>query len=109
MKNRLAFAMLFAIPCVGGVAASDPATAQPGVYRGQALAGQARVTIEAARMVALRVQPGRVSDQELEKEAGGSGLRYSFDIRRGGRTYEVGVDAASGRVLENHVEGPNPD
>ena len=33
----------------------------------------------------------------------------SFDIRKGGKTYEVGVDAKSGKILENKAEGPNPD
>jgi uncharacterized membrane protein YkoI len=50
-----------------------------------------------------------VTDKELEKEPGGSGLRYSFDIVAGGKTYEVGVDAADGKVLENAAEGKNPD
>lgn len=35
--------------------------------------------------------------KELEKEAGCSGLRYSFDIVAGGKTYEVGIDAAEGK------------
>jgi hypothetical protein len=37
------------------------------------------------------------------------GLRYSFDIRSGGSIQEVGVDAKTGRVLENAPEGKNPD
>ena len=45
--------------------------------------------------------------QELEKEGGGSGLRYSFD-QAGTKTYEVGVDAQTGAVLENKAEGPHP-
>ena len=47
--------------------------------------------------------------EELEREKGGSGLRYSFDIRHGSITQEVGVDAQTGKVLENKKEGPNPD
>jgi uncharacterized membrane protein YkoI len=46
---------------------------------------------------------------ELEKEMGGSGLRYSFDIKAKGVTYEVGVDAADGSVLENTKESAHPD
>jgi hypothetical protein len=46
---------------------------------------------------------------ELEKEKGGSGLRYSFDIKSGKITYEVGIDARSGEVLENSKEGAHPD
>jgi uncharacterized membrane protein YkoI len=48
-------------------------------------------------------------DEELEKEKGGSGLRYSFDIKNGGVTHEVGVDAKTGKLLENRVEGPHAD
>ena len=62
-----------------------------------------------AREIALKAVPGNITDQELEKERGGSGLRYSFDIRKGAKTYEVGVDARTGAVLENSVEGPHPD
>jgi uncharacterized membrane protein YkoI len=81
-------------------------------YTGQELASQASITIEAARKIALKARPGVITDQELEKESGGSGLRYSFDIKaRGtkGTTYEIGVDAKTGKVLENSKEGPHPD
>ena len=43
------------------------------------------------------------------KEKGGTGLRYSFDIKRGAVTQEVGVDAQTGKVLENKKEAPHPD
>jgi len=52
---------------------------------------------------------GKITDEELENEKGGSGLRYSFDIKSGAKTFEVGVDAKTGHVLENKAEGPNPD
>jgi uncharacterized membrane protein YkoI len=42
-------------------------------------------------------------------EKGGSGLRYSFDIKSADGLYEVGVDAQTGKVLENKKEGPHPD
>ena len=64
----------------------------------------AEQTLTAARAIALKARPGQITDQELEKEGGGSGLRYSFDVKSGGRTYEVGVDAKSGKVLENGGE-----
>ena len=73
------------------------------------LAGKAKITIEQARAIALKAHPGRITDEELEREGGGSGLRYSFDIKNGAVTHEVGVDARTGRVLENKPEGPNPD
>ncbi len=89
----------------GGVLASQDTMK----FKGHELASRAKVSIETARATAMNARPGVVTDQELEKESGGSGLRYSFDIRSGGKTYEVGVDAKSGRVLENKAEGRNPD
>ena len=77
-------------------------------YSGQQYAHQAKVSIEQARQIALKSHPGRITDEELEREGGGSGLRYSFDIKNGAATQEVGVDAMTGRVLENKHEGKNP-
>ena len=78
-------------------------------YTGQKLAGEAKVNIEQARAIALKAHPGKITDEELEQEKGGSGLRYSFDIRNGKVTQEVGVDAKTGELLENAPEGANPD
>ena len=78
-------------------------------YSGQELASKARIGIAQARAIALKAHPGKITDEELEREPGGSGLRYSFDIKRGSITQEVGVDAQTGKVLENKKEGPNPD
>src|SRR5262249_52424420 len=78
-------------------------------YTGQNLARHARISLKRAEAIALHVRPGRITDRDLERERGGSGLRYSFDIRAHGGRYEVGVDARNGRVLEDHREGPNPD
>ncbi|XUM19621.1 PepSY domain-containing protein [Bradyrhizobium oligotrophicum S58] len=78
-------------------------------YTGQKLAGDAKIGIAEARSIALKAHPGKITDEELEREDGGSGLRYSFDIRQGKVIQEVGVDAQTGQVLENKKEGPNPD
>jgi uncharacterized membrane protein YkoI len=78
-------------------------------YNGKKLASKARIGIAQARAIALKAHPGKITDEELERERGGSGLRYSFDIKRGSITQEVGVDAQTGKVLENKKEGPNPD
>ncbi len=87
------------------LAATTPAMA----YTGQELAKQAKISIAEARSIALKAHPGKITDEELEREKGGSGLRYSFDIKRGRVTQEVGVDANTGKVLENKTEGPHPD
>ncbi len=69
----------------------------------------ASVTLAQARETALKTYPGKIISEELEKESGGSGLRYSFVIRHHTAKHEVGIDAKTGAVLENSVEGKNPD
>jgi uncharacterized membrane protein YkoI len=75
-------------------------------YAGEEPATGAQVNVAQARAIALRAVPGEITDEELETEDGGSGLRYTFEIKHGTDTYEVGVDAKTGAVLENIVEGP---
>jgi uncharacterized membrane protein YkoI len=100
----------FRLLAVFGMAALLPIIVSPAfAYAGQNLAHEAKISIDQARSIALKANPGKITDEELEREAGGSGLRYSFDIKHGLVTREVGVDAASGRVLENKAEGANPD
>lgn len=71
---------------------------------------EAHVSLRQARETATKAFPGTITSEELEKESGGSGLRYSFDVKNSaGVTHEVGVDAKTGAVLENSVEGPNAD
>ena len=74
-------------------------------YAGQELASSAQVSIDQARAIALKTVPGQITDEELEEEEGGSGLRYTFNIKRGTDIYEVGIDARTGTVLENIAEG----
>lgn len=102
---------LIGTAAVGLLMATVPATA----YTGQRLEKHAKISMDQARAIALKVFPGIVTDTELEHEKGGSGLRYSFDIREhshedGTVWEEVGVDAKTGKVLENKVEdGPHRD
>lgn len=76
-------------------------------YDGEALAKHAKVSITQARVIALKAHPGKITDEELEKETGGSGLRYTFDIAVAGAMQEVGVDALTGNILENTSENPD--
>ena len=78
-------------------------------YTGEKLAQTAKVSMPQATEIALKARPGKITDKELEREAGGSGLRYSFDVKSKGVTFEVGVDAQTGAVLENAKEGAHPD
>lgn len=103
MRDRRQFA--FSIAITGAVLFTGSALA----FTGQELAHEARIGLAKARAIALKAQSGVISDQELEREKGGSGLRYSFDIKKSGVTHEVGVDAKTGKVLEISVEGKNAD
>lgn len=94
---------LLAIPVVAVCASGAFA------YTGEKLEMTAKVKMPEAQAIALKARPGAISDRELEKEKGGSGLRYSFDIKVKSVTYEVGVDAQTGKILENGREGKNPD
>jgi uncharacterized membrane protein YkoI len=81
----------------------------PGLASAEAApAKRPAITMSKARTIALKAFPGKIVKAELEHERGGSGLRYSFDMRRGKHWREVGVDAMTGRVLENAREGANP-
>ncbi|MDB5448384.1 MAG: peptidase [Phenylobacterium sp.] len=96
--------------CVIALGAASAAFAAPaGKYAGQELAPQAKISLSQAQAIAMKARPGKITDKELEKEGGGSGLRYSFDITSQTVKYEVGVDAQTGKVLENKREGPHPD
>ncbi|HVA41074.1 MAG TPA: PepSY domain-containing protein [Candidatus Binataceae bacterium] len=79
-------------------------------FDGQQYLKDAKISLEQARAIALKVLPGgKITHEELETEKGGSGLRYSFDVAINKATREVGVDAKTGAVLENSAEGPNKD
>ncbi len=97
------------VRALGAVAILAAFAAPALAYTGQELAGGTKISLEAAQATALKAQPGTVADRELEQESGGSGLRYSFDIKSGAATHEVGIDAVTGAVLENSTEGANPD
>ena len=60
---------------------------------------EARVSLKDAWAIAQKIYPGTIVGEELEKEKGGSGLCYSFDIKSGSATHEVSVDAKDGYVV----------
>lgn len=95
-------AMSAAILMTAGLAMAFPGQQQFGA--------SAKVSLAQAQSVALKAVPGgKIVATELEKESGGSGLRYSFDVRIHGQTHEVGVDAKTGKLLENSIEGADSD
>jgi uncharacterized membrane protein YkoI len=110
LENHSMKKSITGLTALTAIAFALPAWAQAAnTLKGAKLAPMAQVTLQDARAISLKARPGTIVDQELEKEAGGSGLRYSFDVKSGGTTYEVGVDAKTGEVLENAAEGKNPD
>ena len=103
MRNFFCVALTVALGATSAIAAS------PYHFAGSNLLPLSKITLAEARATAIAARPGKITDQELEKERGGTGLRYSFDINSNGKTFEVGVDARTGKVLENKAEGPDPD
>jgi uncharacterized membrane protein YkoI len=108
MKPLAAMAAgLIAVTALASLARADDTNVVP--LAGQKYTKDAKITLDEARAIALKTYAGEIVAQELEKERGGSGLRYSFDIRNRKVTHEVGVDARTGRLLENSVEGAHHD
>jgi uncharacterized membrane protein YkoI len=103
MRKFLCFTAAVSLGATGALAANASR------FAGSNLLPLAKITLARARSTALAARHGQITDQELEKERGGTGLRYSFDIKSKGKTFEVGVDARTGKVLENDGEGPHAD
>jgi hypothetical protein len=61
-----------------------------------------RLSMTAAKEIALGKETGKVKSQELEKEKGR--WIYSFDIERDKQVHEVNVDANTGEIIEDSVE-----
>lgn len=90
---------LAAIAAVAALGVAQPALAAAPATK----APKARVSMPAARTKALRLAPGKIISSEYEHE--GSGWRYSFDIQQKNHVQEVGIDAMTGKVVENKSEG----
>ncbi len=112
-RKHVLTALLVGVAAAAAAAAAASAVraddALPAGFAGAGLAKDAKISLPDARAIALKVYAGDIVSEELEKERGGSGLRYSFDIRNGKTTHEVGVDAKTGKLLENSVEGAHHD
>ncbi|NUT00911.1 MAG: peptidase M4 [Sphingomonas sp.] len=77
------------------------------IVGGTAVAAKAptpRVSMAHARAIALKLAPGQIKSGEYENEGGV--WRYSFDIQQKGNVQEIGIDAMTGKVVENKSEGP---
>ncbi len=100
---------LFTFPAFLAGVAFLLASSQAFALTGSRYTKEAKVSLQQARQTAEKAFQGKIVSQELEKEGGGTGLRYSFDIKKGKSVHEVGVDAKTGKILENSLEGPNAD
>ena len=63
----------------------------------------ARISMIKAKAIALKAAPGKLISSESENEGGG--WRYSFDIQQKGNVQEIGVNAMTGKIIENKSEG----
>lgn len=62
-----------------------------------------KLSMHEARAIAHRAAPGKIISSEYEKEGGA--WRYSFDIHQKNNVQEIGVDAMTGKIVENKSEG----
>ena len=101
MKNKTTLVLTTVTLC----ALLSVATARDKAPR-QDLLARAKISHAQAEKIALAAVPhASVEESELEEEDGG--LRWSFDLKTPGskEITEVGVDAVTGKVVENKVEG----
>jgi len=62
-------------------------------------APEPKITQAQAQRIATRQAAGKIVKKEYELEDGS--YRYSFDFRQQGRIHEIGVDADTGKVIED--------
>jgi uncharacterized membrane protein YkoI len=60
---------------LAAIIAAGAATTAAFAYKGEKLEPQAKISLEEARQIALKAYAGEITDEELERERGGSGLR----------------------------------
>ncbi len=92
MKTPVAVTLTVLLSCAGFPALAASKAPKP------------KLSMATARAIALKRAPGRIKDAEYELEKGG--WRYSFDIAQGTRVHEIGVDAMTGRIVEDTFEAP---
>lgn len=79
--------------------------AQAGELDGAQYLKDAGISLARARAIAVKAVHGQIVAEELEKEPGGSGLRFSFNVKTASDVHDVAVDARTGKLLENSIEG----
>jgi hypothetical protein len=77
-------------------------------FDGEKYLPEAKVTLAQARETALKTYPGKIVSEELEKESGGSGLRYSFVVRHHTDKHEVGIDGRPAQCWKTRSKARTP-
>lgn len=93
-KDTVALLAAGLLAATAAQATAAAATARPPI---------AKISLSQARAIALKAAPGRIVKKDYENENGG--WRYSFDIKQQGHFQEIGVDATTGKIIENKNEG----
>ena len=70
-------------------------------------ADKPKLTMAAAKKIALDKHPGKIKSAELETENGVQ--QYSFDIKTTKGLYEVGVNANDGSIVEDKMESASAE
>ena len=105
LKNNLMRAMVAGFLVIGFFVAAGAQTQTPKKSKiPAALKKDAKISVEDARVTALKKVPGEIQEEELEKEHGK--LVYSFDIRATGQKdiTEVQVNAIDGSIVSVEKE-----
>ncbi len=102
MHSSKLVALALGAAVAGSAAAAFAAPTQQ--LTGHQLMTQATVSLKQARSIALRAAHGTIVSQQIEREAGGSGLRYTFSVKTAAGMREIGIDAKTGTVLGNVAE-----
>src|SRR6476620_6475875 len=100
--HKTAALLIAGLLATGAAQAKTAAPAKPAATAKMAVP-KPKISMAQARKIALRLAPGKVTQSEYEKEGGG--WRYSFDIQQKGHIQEIGLDAMTGKVVENKSEG----
>jgi len=103
--NRLLVLFLvLSLPVAGGLAAQSVTIKEdsPG------LKAKATLSADSAIAIAQRAAPAGATIRAAELEMEDGHLMYSFDFRLTNKpgTQEIGVDARTGKILENSYESP---
>jgi uncharacterized membrane protein YkoI len=77
-------------------------------YIRQELEEGAKVSIDEARAIALQTRAGEITTKRWNARKAAA-VFATLSAKSDGAVYKVGVDAQTGKVLENKKEGAHPD